>query len=81
MREGQLSGEFAGHADPDDVALDLSALMDGLGIQVTLGQPDVSRERMVARCLELASLELGCALERRATQAPLGAARNGVERR
>ncbi len=25
--------------------------MDGLGIQVTLGQPDVSRARMVARCL------------------------------
>ena len=26
----------------------LSALMDGLGVQVTLGQPDVSAERMVA---------------------------------
>jgi AcrR family transcriptional regulator len=65
VREGQLSGEFSAGADPDDVALDLSALMDGLGIQVTLGQPDVSRRRMVARCLELASLELGCELEPR----------------
>jgi hypothetical protein len=34
--------------------------MDGLGVQVTLGQPDVTPERMVARCLALASSELGC---------------------
>jgi AcrR family transcriptional regulator len=65
VRDGQLAGDFLADADPDDVALDLSALMDGLGIQVTLGQPDVSRRRMVARCLELASLELGCELEPR----------------
>jgi AcrR family transcriptional regulator len=62
VREGQASGEFAGEAAPDDVAVDLSALMDGLGIQVTLGQPDVTRRRMVARCLAFASLELGCEL-------------------
>jgi hypothetical protein len=34
--------------------------MDGLGVQVTLGQPDVTPERMVERCLALASSELGC---------------------
>ena len=62
VREGQDAGEFSTDADPDDVALDLSALMDGLGIQVTLGQPDVSRRRMVRRCLAIASLELGCEL-------------------
>ena len=62
VREGQAAGEFSGDADPDDVAVDLSALMDGLGIQVTLGQPDVSRRRMVRRCLAFASLELGCEL-------------------
>jgi len=62
VREGQLAGEFAREADAEDFALDLSAMMDGLGIQVTLGQPDVSRRRMVGRCLELASLELGCEL-------------------
>ena len=62
VREGRASGEFAADADPDDVAVDLSALMDGLGIQVTLGQPDVTRERMVRRCLAFASLELGCEL-------------------
>ena len=62
VREGQASGEFKVDADPDDFALMLSGLMDGLGVQVTLGQPDVSAERMVDRCLALASAELGCDL-------------------
>ena len=62
VREGQESGEFSPEADPEDFALTLSALMDGLGVQVTLGQPDVTAERMVARCLALASSELGCEL-------------------
>jgi AcrR family transcriptional regulator len=62
VRDGQAAGEFDSDADADDVAVDLSALMDGLGIQVTLGQPDVSRRRMVRRCLAFASLELGCDL-------------------
>jgi AcrR family transcriptional regulator len=62
VREGQESGEFNREADPEEFALALSALMDGLGVQVTLGQPDVSPERMVARCLALASSELGCDL-------------------
>jgi hypothetical protein len=31
---------------------------------VTLGQPDVTPERMVDRCLTLASNELGCDLRR-----------------
>ena len=38
--------------------------MDGLGVQVTLGQPDVTAERMIDRCLALASSELGCTLRR-----------------
>ncbi len=62
VREGQQSGEFRREADPDEFALALSALMDGLGVQVTLGQPDVTPERMVAHCLALASSELGCDL-------------------
>jgi AcrR family transcriptional regulator len=66
VREGQASREFSQQADPEEFALALSALMDGLGVQVTLGQPDVNPERMVARCLSLASSELGCEL--RATE-------------
>ena len=32
--------------------------------KLTLGQPDVTRERMVDRCLAMASRELGCELRR-----------------
>jgi AcrR family transcriptional regulator len=62
VRDGQRAGEFTRNADPDDFALSLSGLLDGLGVQVTLGQPDVSPERMVQRCLALAASELGCEL-------------------
>ena len=62
VREGQEHGEFDREANPDDFALALSGLMDGLGVQVTLGQPDVTADRMVERCLALASAELGCEL-------------------
>jgi AcrR family transcriptional regulator len=62
VREGQDEGAFDPDADPDEFALALSGLMDGLGVQVTLGQPDVTPERMVERCLTLAESELGCEL-------------------
>jgi AcrR family transcriptional regulator len=62
VREGQEDGEFSRAVEPDEFALALSALMDGLGVQVTLGQPDVPAERMVQSCLALASAELGCEL-------------------
>jgi AcrR family transcriptional regulator len=62
VRAGQQAGEFSADTDPDDFALVLSGLLDGLGVQVTLGQPDVTPERMVDRCLALASAELGCDL-------------------
>ena len=62
VREGQDEGAFEPGVDPDEFALALSGLMDGLGVQVTLGQPDVTAERMVDRCLALAESELGCDL-------------------
>ena len=80
VREGQAAGEFAADADPDDFALTLSGLLDGLGVQVTLGQPDVSPARMVDRCLTLASGELGCEL-RRNTSDTAGAGKRHAKRR
>jgi AcrR family transcriptional regulator len=64
VREGQRLGEFDVAADPEDFAVVLSGLLDGLGVQVTLGQPDVTPHRMVQRCLAVASRELGCELVR-----------------
>jgi AcrR family transcriptional regulator len=62
VRDGQATGEFDAEADPDEFALAISGLMDGLGVQVTLGQPDVTAERMVSCCLALASTQLDCRL-------------------
>ena len=62
VRDGQEAGEFRADVDPDEFALVLSGLLDGLGVQVTLGQPDVTPARMVDRCITLASSELGCDL-------------------
>lgn len=69
IRDGQQAGEFA-EADPDDVALVLASLIDGLAVQVTLGDPAVSKERMLARATEIAELLL---------HAELGAAADGAE--
>jgi AcrR family transcriptional regulator len=62
VREGQRSGEFNPNTDADAFAVALSGLMDGLGVQITLGQPDVAPERMITICLGLASSELECEL-------------------
>ena len=53
IRDGQRSGEF-GDADHNDVALVLASLLDGLAVQVTLGDPDVPKERMLALVLDIA---------------------------
>jgi AcrR family transcriptional regulator len=76
VREGQATGAFSDDADPEEFALALSGLMDGLGVQVTLGQPDVTAQRMVAICLTLASSELGCRL--RPTARTTGRARRSA---
>jgi AcrR family transcriptional regulator len=62
IRDGQRAGEF-GDADPDDVALVLASLIDGLALQVTLGDPDVPKERMLARVLDIAERLLQADLE------------------
>jgi AcrR family transcriptional regulator len=61
IRDGQRTGEF-GEADPDDVALVLASLIDGLAVQVTLHDPDVARERMLRCALEMAESLLDCEL-------------------
>jgi hypothetical protein len=47
---------------------------------VTLGQPDVKPERVVDRCLALASSELGCELRRHATGAATEKRQRGARR-
>jgi AcrR family transcriptional regulator len=58
VREGQRSGEF-GPCDPERFATYLSALMDGLALQVLFGDPAVDGELVNEMCLEAAAGELG----------------------
>jgi AcrR family transcriptional regulator len=62
--EGQASGEFAG-VDPASFATALSALLDGLTVQVTLGDPGVDPEsaRSIAMGFASAMLQFAWAPE------------------
>jgi AcrR family transcriptional regulator len=59
VRTGQRNGEFATRVDPDEFALGLGALMDGLLIQLLLDDPDISANKMRRLCLEAATGRLG----------------------
>jgi AcrR family transcriptional regulator len=58
VRSGTQSGEFS-PVDPDDFALSLAALIDGLAIQVVLGDPAVSAQRMFDICVRRTAADLG----------------------
>jgi AcrR family transcriptional regulator len=58
VRAGQKSGEF-GPVDAEDFALRLGAMIDGLAIQVVLGDPLVNAARMFEICFRLAYDDLG----------------------
>ena len=59
--EGVTSGEFRTD-DAEDATARLAALMDGLAIQLALGDPGMTPDRMVDLWLAAASLELGADL-------------------
>jgi hypothetical protein len=58
VRDGQAAGEFK-PVDAEDFALLLASLVDGLAIQVVLGDPEVSVDRMRKMCLRVTASELG----------------------
>jgi AcrR family transcriptional regulator len=57
VREGQARGEF-GAADADELALVLGSLLDGLAVQIALGDRDGTPERARRLCLRLLAREL-----------------------
>jgi AcrR family transcriptional regulator len=59
IQYGVETGEWE-VADVRDVAQRISAVTDGLAVQMVLGDPDHTRERYVAMTLTAAALELGC---------------------
>jgi AcrR family transcriptional regulator len=59
IRQGVSRGEFHAVA-PDDVALRISALTEGLAIHMVLGHPGRTREHYVEMLMKTAAAELGC---------------------
>jgi AcrR family transcriptional regulator len=73
IRHGVQTGAWT-VADPDAVALRLSALTDGLAVHMVLGDLDHTPDAYVEMALAAAALELGCdrAALRTAAQRPRG---------
>jgi AcrR family transcriptional regulator len=69
VSHGQETGEF-GPTDPEDLALLLGSLLDGLSVQIALDDPVGTPDRVREMCLRLVGRELGCDL----TAHPVGAA-------
>jgi AcrR family transcriptional regulator len=68
VREGQASGEF-GPVDADDFSVLMSGLLDGLAVQIALGDAQVTSARVRELALRLAERELGCELRESRTAA------------
>jgi AcrR family transcriptional regulator len=62
IADAQRAGELPGTVAPDQVALMLASLMDGLAVQFALGDAEVSAERMTETLMFAAEAALGCAL-------------------
>jgi AcrR family transcriptional regulator len=62
VRDGERIGVFES-VDAEDFALRFAALIDGLAIQVLLGDPDVTSTRMRDLVLQMAARELGVRFE------------------
>ena len=56
---GQESGEFAAAADADEFAATLSALLDGMNVQIALEDPDIPPRRAYDLAMRYASGQLG----------------------
>ena len=69
IADGQASGDFAG-PDPERAALELAALIDGLAVQVALGDRLVSPELMRSTCVEVAERVLAVELRPGSPQEP-----------
>jgi AcrR family transcriptional regulator len=63
IRGGQSLGEFSSSEDPDELALRIAAIIDGLAIQVIMDDSEVTTERMHRTCMEVCAQVLGFALE------------------
>ncbi|HEU4528551.1 MAG TPA: TetR/AcrR family transcriptional regulator [Actinomycetota bacterium] len=59
IRGGQASAEFSSEQTPEELALRLASLIDGLAIQVIMEDSQVTPEHMRGTCIDVAARELG----------------------
>ena len=62
VAEGQATGEFDGSVDPAEAAFAIASLLDALAVQVTLADPAIDAERMVAISVDFAGRLLSAEL-------------------
>jgi AcrR family transcriptional regulator len=58
VRDGQEAGEFAASVDAGDFAVTLSALLDGMAVQIALEDPDVTPARAYDLAMRYAAGQL-----------------------
>jgi len=63
IRSGRETGEFPDGSDPDDLGVQLGALIDGMAIQVLMNDSQVSAEAMKRMCINVAAKLIGFSLE------------------
>jgi AcrR family transcriptional regulator len=61
VERGQAAGELSRSVDAHDFAVRMCALIDGLGKSVVLGDPWMTRSRMLEICAGMIRVELGSA--------------------
>jgi AcrR family transcriptional regulator len=60
LADGRAAGDFRGDLDTDQTAIQVLALLDGLGIPVVLGHPGMTGARAAAAVLDALAAMLGC---------------------
>lgn len=63
IRRGRDTGEFPEGPDPDELGMQIGALIDGLAIQVLMNDTQVSPQAMKRMCMDVAAKLIGFALE------------------
>ena len=63
IRSGRETGEFPDGDDPEELGLQLGALIDGMAIQVLMNAPQVTPRAMKHMCMDVAAKLIGFALE------------------
>jgi AcrR family transcriptional regulator len=60
LADGRAAGDFRGDLDTDQTAIQVLALLDGVGIPVVLGHPGMTSARAAAAVLDALAAMLGC---------------------